>query len=623
LMNVATALLLCCLFLLIPAVSAQFANKNKEAAIISQRIREGLPIDSASKVLDDWAQSIGPEYDYWVLGLRGKLLAREGALDSALIVLRQALEAAEADSNAYWAGSVASDLGVVYDWQDNEEEALNYFLIAQRYFVLAKDMEGVLRTKLNAVSIFGQKEQKDKVIEYLDEVLESISAIDNHELKAYAYFVASSHYVELGEQEVNFLEKGDSLGAIGVAIARAHHLHKRVGQFYLVLSAVRWLRGQPQSAIQYADSLRQYEPYLGAVAIWQSHLRKADAFASMDDYVQAFRYLDSATLVNASDFLQLIVWERKYDWNKQLARYPEALESLEMLRNLEQEMLNNEKDATIRTLESEYQTSAQAAEIDQLNQRQEITALRAKQRQIQLWSALVIVLLVSAVGAIAYQRALSRNRERMAIQKQQLLRSQINPHFIFNALSSIRGYLFANRDTSPVIDYLGKFARLMRNVLELSSQEWVSLEEELSSLELYLQIQQLRHKHKFDYDIQVDPCIEVRSVQVPPLSAQPFIENAIEHGLAEAKSRGKVQVTCTYVEEKIYFCIEDNGIGIAHAKQSTSHKSRAIALFKERLALLSRKMKASLTFKIEDLTDTEQREGTRISYFLPVKLLTS
>ena len=102
-----------------------------------------------------------------------------------------------------------------------------------------------------------------------------------------------------------------------------------------------------------------------------------------------------------------------------------------------------------------------------------------------------------------YQKRLIKQKEQTSIHKQQLLRSQLNPHFIFNSLSSIRGFLFSGGDTKPAISYLGKFAKLMRMVLDLSSKEWVSLADELKALEMYLEIQKIRFKHSFEFNISL------------------------------------------------------------------------------------------------------------------------
>ncbi|MBK7886901.1 MAG: histidine kinase [Bacteroidetes bacterium] len=153
-----------------------------------------------------------------------------------------------------------------------------------------------------------------------------------------------------------------------------------------------------------------------------------------------------------------------------------------------------------------------------------------------------------------------------AEQEMKVLRAQMNPHFIFNALNSIHNCIL-QRDTLTAANSLTKFSRLVRKILDNSLQSTISLESELATLELYIQIEQLRFNTKFEYTITVDPAIDPASTMVPPLILQPFVENSIWHGLMPSEKKGSIMVEVSRKGEHLHFTISDNGIGREKAAQ--------------------------------------------------------
>ena len=128
-----------------------------------------------------------------------------------------------------------------------------------------------------------------------------------------------------------------------------------------------------------------------------------------------------------------------------------------------------------------------------------------------------------------------------AILEQKLLWAQMDPHFLFNTLTNIQGYMIEN-DIKMASQYLTRFARLMRNILYNTSREWIQLSQEISTIENYLELQKSRYENKFDYKIEVDEDIDPEEISIPPMLTQPFIENAIEHGLRHLSNNGMITV---------------------------------------------------------------------------------
>ena len=166
--------------------------------------------------------------------------------------------------------------------------------------------------------------------------------------------------------------------------------------------------------------------------------------------------------------------------------------------------------------------------------------------------------------------------------KQKLLITQMNPHFIFNSVQNIRS-LINNKQNDEAVDYLGKFSRLTRQILENSNENYISLKEEAEMIENYLSIQQLLYENKFTYEVTIDDDIDVESIFLPPMLAQPFIENAIKHGLSNTLQNGRISVHFYLTGNKLFFEVTDNGKGFDTQAKAGNHKSLAMTITRERL----------------------------------------
>jgi tetratricopeptide (TPR) repeat protein len=218
---------------------------------------------------------------------------------------------------------------------------------------------------------------------------------------------------------------------------------------------------------------------------------------------------------------------------------------------------------------------------------------------------------------------LESEKTRVELQQQatelemQALRAQMNPHFIFNCLSSINRFILKN-EAESASDYLTKFSRLIRMVLNNSRKSAIILEDELEMLRLYLDLERLRFKNSFDYSITFHNNFDASSIYIPPLLLQPFAENAIWHGLMHKEGQGWLEIAFG-LENRILNCyITDNGIGRNNAealksKSAEKKKSMGMQITADRIALLNRDMEQTI-FGIEDLVDENGKAiGTRVT----------
>ena len=243
-------------------------------------------------------------------------------------------------------------------------------------------------------------------------------------------------------------------------------------------------------------------------------------------------------------------------------------------------------------------------------------------QQAMLRNFLLIMLLVLLAGAIFIFRNLHLKRKNEQLQngkqqaelkehaarlEMQALRAQMNPHFIFNCLSSINCFILDN-DTEAASDYLTRFSRLIRMVLTNSEKTLITLEEELKMLRLYMDMERLRFESAFDYNITYTNDVDVETLMVPPLLLQPFCENAIWHGLMHKEGKGHLTITIIKNEEYINCIIMDDGVGRSKAeelnsKSANKEKSMGLKITNERLSLFNNEKGAATFYEIEDLVD--------------------
>ena len=240
-----------------------------------------------------------------------------------------------------------------------------------------------------------------------------------------------------------------------------------------------------------------------------------------------------------------------------------------------------------------------------------------------------------AIDGILFMVALTIRDRQIAIENEQLqqqatanelkaLRAQMNPHFIFNALNSIKSFTL-NHDTEGANFYLTKFSKLIRQVLDNSRNERISLKSELETLILYLDMEKLRVGEKFNYVIKIADDVETEFIELPPMLIQPYVENAIWHGLMHKEEKGELTIELTNKDDKILIVkILDNGIGRQKAaelqsKTGTTHKSFGMKITAERLDIIRKLYQLDIKISIEDLKNTEGSAiGTSVSLQIPI-----
>jgi tetratricopeptide (TPR) repeat protein len=233
------------------------------------------------------------------------------------------------------------------------------------------------------------------------------------------------------------------------------------------------------------------------------------------------------------------------------------------------------------------------------------------------------VVIISLFLLLFFQRKRLKAEQKSISMEQRLLRAQMNPHFLFNSLASIQNYII-NENTDQASIYLSRFSQLVRNILDNSVEEFVPLEKEIETIENYLELQKVRYAGKFEYSIEIDIAIDTEIVQIPPMLAQPFIENSIEHGIKYKEMIGHIDVRFLLEDSLIRFEVEDDGVGREKAheievKQKTKHRSMATSITYDRLLSINKKQKRKIKMEITDLKDASGKGcGTKVEFGIPV-----
>ena len=269
-------------------------------------------------------------------------------------------------------------------------------------------------------------------------------------------------------------------------------------------------------------------------------------------------------------------------------------------------------------------------DIESHNREVELLSLKIKNQRFLMYGSAVLAVLAVAVSLLLYRGSRLKARRRISEMNRTIseltqanLRQQMNPHFIFNTLNSIQYYMYQH-DKLATNNYLTKFTSLMRKVLENSQHTSVTIKDELEALNLYLELETLRFKERFEYQINVDEEIDPLLFKIPTMLIQPYVENSICHGMMPGESKGLLKIDLKLEKDHIACIIEDNGIGREAAQkrkstQGNNHNSLGTLIVASRLDLVNSLYGTSLKTIYTDLKDSKgEPTGTRVEIHIPI-----
>jgi LytS/YehU family sensor histidine kinase len=349
-----------------------------------------------------------------------------------------------------------------------------------------------------------------------------------------------------------------------------------------------------------------------------------DLYQTKGEYQLAINYVQKVVTESEKYDLQeelQMAYDRLAYYYSELKTYSQAFEMKKLSYNLRDSLFNEEKSMQMKKLEAVYQSAKKQQKIENLENQNQIQKLKLQKTKITYTGITVILLVISVVVILLFRNSRLKIKSENIKLEQRLLRSQMNPHFIFNAISAIQHYIVKNR-ALEASSYLSNFAKLMRSILNNSKVELVTLETEKQTLEDYLTLQSIRLDGNLVYTIKGISEIDSDELAIPPMLLQPFIENAIEHGiLKKIDQKGKIIINFTEKENKLHVEIIDDGIGRDYADKmkDKEHISFATNITKSRIKSMKQSYKKNIFFDIIDLKNSHNSPiGTKVIFELPL-----
>ncbi|MBO9659454.1 MAG: histidine kinase [Chitinophagaceae bacterium] len=553
---------------------------------------------------------------YYVMGVD---YLRLDQVSKTLEYLQKAAKMYESQKRPIDLAKVYNTIGAAYlPHNEHYQDALVYLDKSITIFKAQGDKQYVPHSILNKALLYKRMDSVGPAIHHFNEVLGLFRQYmpENKQLEARIYSGLGDAYIEFPEAKlraigfignkndsaVYYVQKAlDVFNELGSEDGKAAN-YRRLGTVYLAQK-------------KYSLALQN--------AIKANEIARQGGFLSME--------ADAITVISE-------VYEAT-------GRYDSAFSYLKKYVVLNDSLLNDEKERVLIQNEMQYNFDKKEDSLHfqnaLLNQTNTLNKLQLRQQWLYSGGALALLL---GLGGFLYYRnrnkqvklVLQLEKER-AEQKQReseferkvsdaalhSLRSQMNPHFIFNCLNSIKLYAVENNQEAAT-GYLGKFSRLMRLVLENSKSDRITLQQEVETLRLYIEMEAMRFKEKLHYKIDIADNMDMDYIEIPPMLIQPYVENAIWHGLMPKEDGGTLMVAFRCEDNNLRITVTDNGVGRARAaelksKSVTAHKSFGMSITHERIELINQMYNTNMSVSVNDLKDVQgNATGTEVIIDIPI-----
>lgn len=502
-----------------------------------------------------------------------------GEYQKAVEIYQKAIEIYEALQKRYSVANLLSNISLVYNEMDDFDKAVEFSQKALKVFYDLEKYFDQVSTLANLGNMYKSMGEYDKCIDYCTQALEIAEGRGFKILEGIAMVNMGLGYEGLEEYDMamEYIMKAISIDRelsqtpyIIKDLRNIGRIYKKIGQYDLALISL--------------DESEDLANNIGAIVeLYETHKEISDVYALQGNYKKAYEY-------------HLLYTE------------------------LKDSIFTEEKHKQINELQTKYETEKKERENIELTQEVNMQKLKNLKNRYYILGLSIAAALILFISLLLIRQNKMRGRQRAIELEQKLFRSQMNPHFIFNAISSIQNYIVKNQPIEAGA-YLADFARLMRLIMENSREEYISLQQETDTMKYYLEMQKLRFEDGFKYEIVIDEVFDLEDILVPPMLAQPFAENSIEHGFKGRNENNELFIRYLSQNGFVHIEVEDNGQGRIRAASSSSqdHKSFAVEVTQSRLERLNRKSRSKYDFTIQDLvSDLNEPCGTKVQFKVPL-----
>lgn len=551
--------------------------------------------------------------------------------DSSLIFSKKAIQAARKSGNRGCLSMAFNSQAQIYDFFGQielsvakniislhlAEEAQDVLLMAQYNREVGQAQKLILNFRV-AESYFKKSLKYAKQIHDTRQIALAMTNLASIQLNRKEFNEA----IENAERSIRYLEPLNAYNDLGETYNILGMVYAEQGKYNLASS-------------NYNQALVYYESTSNKEKIAGVYHNVGTVFKEQKKYANALNYLNRSVEIRKNYGAQNQIYHTFKiiaEIYKEQNNASKSLEYMELYLNYLDSNTTLQAATKIAELSESYQAeqrerliTLQADSIKRQIQERDLTSTKLENSQLRnnfqmyiIVAFIIIIVLAVVIIFFRWNQTKIKQQQLAAEMSQKLLRSQMNPHFVFNAMSVIQSYIFEN-DTVNSSKFLVNFSRLMRLILENSSKENISITTEIEILQKYLEMQKLRFQDRFTFTIHADDILTDEFARIPPMITQPFIENAIEHGQLHTIDNGFIYVSFKKENGMLKIIIEDNGVGRKTSsanKKSSDHKSMAMSITDQRIKHLSKKYKREATMLVEDY-DKILQTGTKVVISLP------
>jgi tetratricopeptide (TPR) repeat protein len=508
----------------------------------------------------------------------GTLLTDKGKFHQALDLLLKAVKLRKDLDDKLNVARSLNNIGAIYIELKNYPKALEFMREALQILKKAENLGGVALISGNIGNVYNNMHQYDSALWYVQASLQIRKKMQDKQGEAYSLNYLGGIYEKQNKPNLAIQYYLEALKI--EEEFKDHYLmcfsYQNIGYLYLTIKNTSLARDYFQKA--------------------ETIARQIGASKELSKVYQLYAQVDSAE----NNFQSAYQWQTLH-------------------QQLKDSVFNVEKSKQIAELQTSFEVAQKESQIKDLSQKAQIQELEIEKRNWLLGGSLVLLLILGfAVYEFAHNRRIEA-RYQLLQSELRWRRSQMNPHFFFNAMGAIQDVV-SRSETSTAIAYIAKFAKLMRQTLEQSQEEFVALSTEIEMLRYYLDLQKLRFPKKFTYLLDHDEDLETDEILIPVMLLQPIIENAIEHGFKEKQERGELLIRFQKYDNHLVISIKDNGVGMPTREGTTEiqhgkHRSMSGQILQDRIRLLAKQS----NFPVGIEFDSKPYVGTEVNLRMPLK----
>ena len=588
---------------------------------------------SALEILND-CKTIATEsqnYEYVLKALNsiGNIYLALGDYSKAQVAFLEALNVNKILKNNYYDAVLSVGVGNTYLVLSAFEDAITYYYEAIKFAEKEENtfIKMIALTNVNS-SLIALK-QYDEAVENIKKSIQYFTDNNEKQFVAQAMQMLTKAYSEQGNHELALQESINAKTIFEEVKSNENIMFSLndIGSQYIHLGETQ----KAEEALLEAQRIGEKYQYYSNLGSTYALLGQLYLESHKSLGISYYKKAQELSEIHSLNEARISVYHKLYLFNKKEGNYKLALDYYENYKQLNDSLKGEDSKLNVEEIETRYEVDKKDQEITLLQKEQEIAAITLAKEQEESRSQRILILLASGIiiliiGIVVLRLKARQKSKIQALETRglkvetKMLRSQMNPHFIFNSLNSIQSFI-SDKDTLDAERYMSKFAKLMRLILDNSRKSFILVENEITTLNHYLELEQLRFDKRFTFSVSISN-IDDEFTLIPPMLVQPYVENAILHGIGGLLS-GHISIVYKQKGEKVICTIDDNGVGRKKsgelkAKNQTTRESLGIKVTEERIALLKAEFKTSLTIQIIDKYDDHEKSlGTRVIIEMP------